>query len=113
MCWISSSPVQLYRLTWWSRYSQEPRIDLTGPRMISDPVNSDYSPDSELLPDSWWRRAALWLCGLTGPSSGSVSPVIENSELNSLQEEPFWSRVCSVNALLLLAVNVFLWGYFA
>ncbi|XP_038572876.1 sodium/glucose cotransporter 4-like [Micropterus salmoides] len=113
---LTTTPIpkeHLYRLTWWSRYSQEPRIDLTGPRMISDPVNSDYSPDSELLPDSWWRRAALWLCGLTGPSSGSVSPVIENSELNSLQEEPFWSRVCSVNALLLLAVNVFLWGYFA
>ncbi|XP_051259242.1 sodium/glucose cotransporter 4 isoform X3 [Dicentrarchus labrax] len=99
---------QLYRLTWWSRYSQEPRIDLTGSRMTSDPVNSDSSPDSNCL-----QRAVLWLCGLNGLSSGFVSPVIENSELNSLQEEPLWRRVCNVNALLLLAVNVFLWGYLA
>lgn len=81
--------------------------------MTSDPVNSDLSPDSDHLPDSWWQRAALWLCGLTGSYSGSVSPVIENSELNSLKEKPFWRRVCNVNALLLVTVNVFLWGYFA
>uniref|UniRef100_A0A8P4K3E7 Sodium/glucose cotransporter 4 n=1 Tax=Dicentrarchus labrax TaxID=13489 RepID=A0A8P4K3E7_DICLA len=108
---LATAPISeenLYRLTWWSRYSQEPRIDLTGSRMTSDPVNSDSSPDSNCL-----QRAVLWLCGLNGLSSGFVSPVIENSELNSLQEEPLWRRVCNVNALLLLAVNVFLWGYLA
>lgn len=113
MCWISSSPVQLYRLTWWSRYSQEPRIDLTSPQVTSAALNSDLRPDSDSLPDPWWQRAALWLCGLTSSSSGSVSPVNENSELNSLQEQPIWRNVCNVNALLLLTVNVFLWGYWA
>lgn len=103
--------MQLYRLTWWSRYSQEPRVDLTGPQMTSD-LNSDLSSDSDHLPDSWWWRAALWLCGLTGPDSGTA-PLATDSELNSLQEEPLWKRVCNVNALLLLAVNVFLWGYMA
>jgi len=58
-------------------------------------------------------RGTLRLCGLTGPSSASASPAVEDSELDSLQEEPLWRRVCDVNALLLLAVNVFLWGYFA
>ncbi|KAE8293770.1 Sodium/glucose cotransporter 4 [Larimichthys crocea] len=113
---LATAPISeehLYRLTWWSRYSQEPRLDLAGHQMTSDPVNSDLSPDSDHLPDSWWQRAALWLCGLTGSYSGSVSPVIENSELNSLKEKPFWRRVCNVNALLLVTVNVFLWGYFA
>ncbi len=81
--------------------------------MTSDPLTPNLSSDSDRLPDSWWRRAALWLCGLTGQSSGSVSPAIENSDLNSLQEEPLWRTVCDVNALLLLAVNVFLWGYLA
>ncbi|XP_029285230.1 sodium/glucose cotransporter 4 isoform X2 [Cottoperca gobio] len=105
---LATAPIpkeHLYRLTWWSRYSHEHRIDLTGSQMTSDPVNSDR------LPESWCRRAALRLCGLTASSSGSESPVI--SELNSLQEEPLWRKVCNVNALLLLAVNVFLWGYFA
>ncbi|XP_049444355.1 sodium/glucose cotransporter 4 [Epinephelus fuscoguttatus] len=113
---LATAPIpkeHLYRLTWWSRHSQEPRIDLTGPPMTSDPAVSDVSPDSDHLPQSWWRRAALWLCGLTSPSSGSVSPATETSELTSLHEEPLWRRVCNINALLLLAVNVFLWGYFA
>ncbi|KAM9357983.1 sodium/glucose cotransporter 4 [Symphorus nematophorus] len=113
---LATAPIpkeHLYRLTWWSRHSQEPRIDLTGPGTTSDAVNSDPNSDSERLPDSWWRRVALWLCGLTGSSSGSLPPVTENRELTSLKEKPLWRRVCDVNALLLLAVNVFLWGYFA
>ncbi|XP_037624942.1 sodium/glucose cotransporter 4 [Sebastes umbrosus] len=114
---LATAPIpkeHLYRLTWWSRYSQEPRVDFTAPpTTCADPVTSDLSLDSDRSPDSWWRRGALWLCGLTGPSSGSVPPAVENSELNSLQEEPLWKRVCDVNALLLLTVNVFLWGYFA
>ncbi|KAM6938218.1 sodium/glucose cotransporter 4 isoform 1-T1 [Lycodopsis pacificus] len=108
---LATAPIpkeHLYRLTWWSRHSRETRIDLTGPPLTSDP-----SRDSERLPESCWLRGALRLCGLTGPSSASVAPAVEDSELNSLQEEPLWRRVCDVNGLLLLAVNVFLWGYFA
>ncbi|KAM9848261.1 sodium/glucose cotransporter 4 [Aulostomus maculatus] len=103
----------LHRLTWWSRHSQEPRIDLTAAWVTSDPGNTEPSADSDHSPVSWWKRAVLWVCGLTGPSSGSRSPVPDNTQLNSLQEEPLWRRVCDVNALLLLVVNVFLWGYFA
>ncbi|KAM8746250.1 sodium/glucose cotransporter 4 isoform 1-T1 [Acanthopagrus schlegelii] len=113
---LATAPIpkeHLHRLTWWSRYSQEPRIDLSGPQVTSNPVLSDLSPDSDSLSGSWWCRAALRLCGLTGSSSESLSPVTESSELNSLQEEPLWRQVCNVNALLLLTINVFLWGYFA
>nr|XP_020476511.1 sodium/glucose cotransporter 4-like isoform X2 [Monopterus albus] len=115
---LATAPIpkqHLYRLTWWSRYSQEPRIDLAGLQITSDSVNSDAHSDahSDQVPESWWCRAALRVCGLTGTGSGSKPQVSENSELNSLQEEPLWSRVCSVNALLLLVANVFLWGYFA
>lgn len=34
-------------------------------------------------------------------------------ELTSIAEEPLWRTVCDVNAILLLALNIFLWGYFA
>nr|XP_046246920.1 sodium/glucose cotransporter 4 isoform X2 [Scatophagus argus]XP_046246921.1 sodium/glucose cotransporter 4 isoform X2 [Scatophagus argus] len=109
---LATAPISkdhLFRLTWWSRYSQEPRIDLTCPQVTSETMNSD----SGHLPDPWWLIAVLWLCGLTGARSGSVSPVTENTELKYLKEKPIWRRVCNVNALLLLAVNVFLWGYWA
>ncbi|XP_034736480.1 sodium/glucose cotransporter 4 [Etheostoma cragini] len=108
---LATAPIpaqHLHRLTWWSRHSQEPRIDLPGAQMTSDP-----SPDSERGPESRWRSIAVRLCCLNSPSSGSVSPKAESSELNSLAERPLWRRVCNVNALLLLAANVFLWGYFA
>ncbi|XP_075997650.1 sodium/glucose cotransporter 4 [Genypterus blacodes] len=98
----------LYRLTWWSRHSKERRINLSDPWMASDP-----SPDTNPLPESWWRKAALWLCGLTSSSSGSRPAMADDTELISLEEMPIWRRVCNINALLLLAVNVFLWGYFA
>ncbi|XP_028259689.1 sodium/glucose cotransporter 4 isoform X3 [Parambassis ranga] len=111
---LATAPIpkeHLYRLTWWSRYSLEPRIDLTGPTLTSDPAN--LSSDSNPVPHPKWRRIILWLCGLTGPSPQSSPPRTENSDLNILQEEPLWKRICDVNALILLAVNVFLWGYFA
>ncbi|XP_060933714.1 sodium/glucose cotransporter 4 [Limanda limanda] len=113
---LATAPIpkeHLHRLTWWSRYSKEPRLDLTGPPLTPEPADSDHSGEPERSPDSWWRRAAMRLCGLTGPNTGSAPPVTETNELNSLQENPFWRRFCNINALLLLTVNVFLWGYMA
>nr|XP_019936279.1 PREDICTED: sodium/glucose cotransporter 4 [Paralichthys olivaceus] len=110
---LATAPIpkeHLHRLTWWSRYSREPRVELTGPPPTPDPADSDHSSKPD---HPWWRRAALRFCGLTGPSTGSAPPVAETNELNSLQEDPFWRRFCNVNALLLLTVNVFLWGYMA
>lgn len=106
------SCLQLHRLTWWSRHSQEPRIDLMDAWMTSNRVNPEPSSDSDQVQHTWWKRAALWLCGLTGPTSEPQSPGTEN-KLISLKEEPLWRTICNVNALLLLTINVFLWGYFA
>uniref|UniRef100_A0A667X1R3 Solute carrier family 5 member 9 n=1 Tax=Myripristis murdjan TaxID=586833 RepID=A0A667X1R3_9TELE len=103
----------LYRLTWWSRHSQEPRIDLPDAWIASDPVTSDPSPEPDASLQSWWRKTALWLCGLSGSSSASRSPAGQEIKLTSLQEEPLWRIVCNINAMLLLVVNVFLWGYFS
>ncbi|XP_071759597.1 sodium/glucose cotransporter 4 isoform X2 [Centroberyx gerrardi] len=113
---LATAPIpkeNLYRLTWWSRHNQEPRVDLPDLWTASDPVTSDSSPDPDPVPQSWWRRAALWLCGLTASSSGSGSPAVQNTKLTSLQEQPLWRNVCNINAIILLAVNVFLWGYFS
>uniref|UniRef100_A0A3P8UFS6 Solute carrier family 5 member 9 n=2 Tax=Cynoglossus semilaevis TaxID=244447 RepID=A0A3P8UFS6_CYNSE len=104
----------LHRLTWWSRHSTEPRVDLSGPPLTSDPSICDQSTDSEPEVRSWLRRAALWLCGLTGASSNpGTTSGSRHSEVSALQEDPFWRRVCDVNALLLLLINVFLWGFMA
>nr|XP_061790849.1 sodium/glucose cotransporter 4-like [Nerophis lumbriciformis] len=99
----------LHRLTWWSRHSKLPRVDLRADAPLRR--DSDSDPPA-LLPAPWWRRALLRLCGLNGASSGvPVNRVGTN--LNSLREAPLWRNVCNANALLLLAINVFLWGYYA
>ncbi|KAM9832648.1 sodium/glucose cotransporter 4 [Neosynchiropus ocellatus] len=102
----------LYRLTWWSRYSVEERIDLVD-TCLPTSVSSDRSSDADNSQQSCWRKAGLWICGLTGQNSGAPSSPAGNNKLNSLQEAPLWRIVCNVNALILLTVNVFLWGYFA
>uniref|UniRef100_A0A3B5LI97 Solute carrier family 5 member 9 n=1 Tax=Xiphophorus couchianus TaxID=32473 RepID=A0A3B5LI97_9TELE len=102
----------LHRLTWWSRFNLEPRVDLTTPQRVPDPENSVSSEAEQSQPPTW-KRVAMWLCGLSSPSSQSVPPNTQSNDLNFLHEKPVWRKVCNFNAVLLLAFNVFLWGYFA
>ncbi|XP_069737596.1 sodium/glucose cotransporter 2-like isoform X2 [Phaenicophaeus curvirostris] len=79
----------LHRLVFSLRHSQEPRIDL------------DQSPPQPGVP-------------LQGGQGGGPPEVGVVSKPPSLPpEDPVWSRVVDVNALILMAVAVFLWGYFA
>ncbi|XP_077391474.1 sodium/glucose cotransporter 4 isoform X6 [Festucalex cinctus] len=104
----------LHRLTWWSRHSTSPRVDLgadpaTRPFSDSDPAHPPERPPAPL-----WRRAVLRLCGLSGASSDvPVARGDASTTRNFLKEAPLWRNVCNVNALLLLVINVFLWGYYA
>uniref|UniRef100_A0A4W4DUZ8 Solute carrier family 5 member 9 n=1 Tax=Electrophorus electricus TaxID=8005 RepID=A0A4W4DUZ8_ELEEL len=62
------------------------------------------------------ERAGMWLCGLSEGSRPQLSSEEQQAlekKLSSIEEEPIWRNVCNVNALILLTVNVFLWGYFA
>ncbi|XP_077439896.1 sodium/glucose cotransporter 4 isoform X2 [Vanacampus margaritifer] len=102
----------LHRLTWWSRHSTSPRVDLNVDAEACHLFNSDPGQRPQRPPGPWWRRTVLRLCGLSGASS-SVPLARGVFKLNSLKEAPLWRNVCNVNALLLLAINVFLWGYYA
>uniref|UniRef100_A0A3Q3B8R3 Solute carrier family 5 member 9 n=1 Tax=Kryptolebias marmoratus TaxID=37003 RepID=A0A3Q3B8R3_KRYMA len=112
---LATAPIpkeHLYRLTWWSRHSLEPRIDLTVSDTPLDPVNWNNS-GTDPVPPPTWKRMVLWLCGLNSPTTQPANPGSDTCDVNFLQEKPLWRTVCNANALLLLAVNVFLWGYFA
>lgn len=64
----------------------------------------------------WWRRAGMWLCGLSEapkPELSREEQLAMEKKLTSIEEEPIWRNVCNINAIILLAANVFLWGYFA
>ncbi|XP_050163258.1 sodium/glucose cotransporter 4 [Myiozetetes cayanensis] len=114
-------------LTWWTRHRKAPAIDLKNCKSEaaqisptsgeSDLVNSAESGDKEetAAKPPCWKMVCLWFCGL----STSPTPTLSQEEkaaleqrLTSIEEEPLWKNVCNANAILLLAINVFLWAYF-
>lgn len=62
-----------------------------------------------------WKTLYLWFCGLSPSPTSTLSQEEKAAlerRLTSIEEKPLWKTVCNVNALLLLTINVFLWGYF-
>ncbi|XP_068098533.1 sodium/glucose cotransporter 4-like [Hyperolius riggenbachi] len=64
----------------------------------------------------WWKKVFFWFCGI------SIQPEVKLSKeeqqklqrkLTSIEEKPLWRNICNVNAIILLTINIFLWGYFA
>ncbi|XP_059922849.1 sodium/glucose cotransporter 4 isoform X4 [Gadus macrocephalus] len=113
----------LHRLTWWTRHSQEHCVDLVSPWRASGTSDSSTFTDSgsnkgtNNLP-LWCRTVINWICGQNAPVSGSVSAgspdgQATNMEVFSLKENPLARNLCNVNAIILLTINVFLWGYFS
>lgn len=96
----------LHRLTWWSRHSTEGSEIPASTVVVPDPV-----PDPERPRAPLWKQVVFRLCGIGSPAPTSTP--VTTCDLNSLWEAPLWRNVCNANAILLLALNVFLWGYFA
>ncbi|XP_042319423.1 sodium/glucose cotransporter 4 [Sceloporus undulatus] len=122
---------KLSRLTWWTRYSKTPVRDVENERCQNtdmsstkeenhldtlQPENGDLvHTDHSEVKHSCWKKVCFWFCGI------SVSPKITltmeeeaalEKKLTSINEKPLWKAVCNVNAIVLLAINIFLWGYF-
>ncbi|NWS15424.1 SC5A9 protein, partial [Pachyramphus minor] len=114
-------------LTWWTRHRKAPAMDLKNCKSEAaqiKPANREsnlvQSAESGRVIVSakppCWKMVCLWFCGL----STSPKPTLSQEEraaleqrLTSIEEEPLWKTVCNANAILLLAINVFLWAYFA
>ncbi|XP_055417691.1 sodium/glucose cotransporter 2 isoform X1 [Bubalus kerabau] len=65
------------------------------------------------------RQCLLWFCGVSRGGAGSPpSPTQEETaaaarRLEDISEDPRWARVVNLNALLMMAVATFLWGFYA
>ncbi|CAN7986246.1 unnamed protein product [Ixodes hexagonus] len=70
------------------------------------------------------KRALFCICGVTSTHERAeadevnpmpvLSPAEEASqEADSLKEHPLWSKVCDVNAIILIVVAAFVWGFYA
>uniref|UniRef100_A0A6Q2WRL5 Solute carrier family 5 member 9 n=1 Tax=Esox lucius TaxID=8010 RepID=A0A6Q2WRL5_ESOLU len=110
----------LHRLTWWTRHSKEHRIDfidqwdakLRTPPTISDSSTGEETQDARPC----WKRMGMRLCGLSGHKKNQLTLEEKHAlelKLTNIDEEPIWRNVCNANAIILLSINVFMWGYFA
>ncbi|XP_053549478.1 sodium/glucose cotransporter 4 [Bombina bombina] len=127
----------LRRMTWWNRNDSTTENDKTVEKLseVDEISTIEKQPESK-IPDaesehdilscennigyeepkhSWWKKVFFWFCGI------SLQPEVKLSEeeqqtlqkkLTSIEEVPLWRNVCNINAIILLAFNVFLWGYF-
>ncbi|KAF1627324.1 UNVERIFIED_CONTAM: Sodium/glucose cotransporter 2, partial [Eudyptes pachyrhynchus] len=130
LCYPPIPRQHLHRLVFSLRHSREPRIDLDrqppkdgaggvqlqgeGPGRPGggDPGAQGAHPLSPLLPDVEAEPAGQGAepvgqeAGSAGAGGGAEPPAPP-------PKDAVWSRVVDVNALILMAVAVFLWGYFA
>lgn len=55
-----------------------------------------------------------WLCGGGGSSKvQDREQVAEQEQLPDISEDPKWKYTVNANALIMMAVAVFMWGYYA
>ncbi|XP_075866895.1 sodium/glucose cotransporter 4 [Microcebus murinus] len=128
LCTTPIPEEKLARLTWWTRNWPLPEREKEAHESTREPPgecpaeggaaeNSSQGQGQPGAPRrSWGKLLWGWLCGLSGAPEQALSLVEKaalEKRLTSIEEEPLWSSVCNINAVLLLAVNVFLWGYFA
>ncbi|XP_043103567.1 sodium/glucose cotransporter 4 isoform X2 [Puntigrus tetrazona] len=121
LCTAPIPEKHLVRLTWWTRHSKEERVEFEDPWARgskpagSDPSTAESEGSDEDTP-AWWKRAGMCLCCLSRVAKQEMSEEEQQAlerKLTSIEEHHTWKTVCNVNALILLTVNVFLWGYFA
>ncbi|XP_056391526.1 sodium/mannose cotransporter SLC5A10 isoform X2 [Hyla sarda] len=100
---------QIKNLTWWTipRGRSPPEITL---RKVS--TRSHSSPRENEVQANCSPRSRTWSSMLCkSPSEPVESPAA--IQQRSIREDPFWARVCCINAIILMCVNIFFYAYFA
>ncbi|CAL8360618.1 unnamed protein product [Merluccius merluccius] len=118
----------LHRLVFSLRHSKEEREDLDwkeeerrrSHRREAEQRKRAKSETDPVAPKKVWSgicRLIGWFCGVGG---GSETPEHTNQEvaeaseeLPDISEDPVWKHAVNANAIIMMAVAIFMWGYFA
>ncbi|XP_073071361.1 sodium/glucose cotransporter 2 isoform X7 [Manis javanica] len=119
---------KLHRLVFSLRHSKEKREDLDADELegLTSCVVQNGCPEHAVSmeePQSpapgLFHQCLLWFCGISrGEAGGHQLPTQEEvaavaRRLEDISEDPSWARVVNLNALLMMAVAMFLWGFYA
>ncbi|XP_069353433.1 probable glucose sensor protein SLC5A4 isoform X1 [Eulemur rufifrons] len=107
--------VHLYRLCWALRDSTEERIDLDADEKQQEKTDDGAEEDYPEKSRGCLRKAWDLFCGLqkTGPKLSKEEEEALREKLTDTSERPLWKMIVDVNAIVLLAVVVFVYAYFA
>uniref|UniRef100_A0A8C4YIP4 Solute carrier family 5 member 9 n=1 Tax=Gopherus evgoodei TaxID=1825980 RepID=A0A8C4YIP4_9SAUR len=115
---VSSSTVQTFEAPLHHRVQEDSLICTESgiPQCLEYGTNS---PSLSVFPAAasppCWRKLYFWFCGISsspGPTLTKEEKAVLERKLTSIVEKPLSKTVCNINAIILLAINVFLWGYF-
>ncbi|GIY78592.1 hypothetical protein CEXT_61691 [Caerostris extrusa] len=98
---------------------------LAYPVFMLEPVSS-YKEASEvprkentgITEKPTWQKVLFFVCGMSSDSSQNEPEKFSaeeevNMAAEGIFEKPMWQRICNANALLLLMISSFIWGYYA
>jgi len=112
----------IYRLTWWSRHSTKIRTPLEEEISVNESAAKPKPIKSELPK---WKIVLNWMCGVEMSDGSSVpttlqaqppkkSPQEEADDAVDSLYEPEWKKtLVDANAVLVMSVAIFFWGFYA
>ncbi|XP_057343157.1 sodium/glucose cotransporter 2 isoform X8 [Manis pentadactyla] len=119
---------KLHRLVFSLRHSKEKREDLDADELEGltlcvvqngCPEHAVSMEEPQSPAPGLFHQCLLWFCGISRGEAGSHQlPTQEEvaavaRRLEDISEDPSWARVVNLNALLMMAVAMFLWGFYA
>nr|XP_044987530.1 sodium/glucose cotransporter 2 isoform X2 [Jaculus jaculus] len=133
LCTAPIPQKHLHRLVFSLRHSKEAREDLdadepgeptsppvqNGCQELAGQMHAVEMEEPQSAAPSVLRRCLLWFCGMSRGGSGSPPPPTEEEvaaaarQVEDISEDPSWARVVNLNALLMMTVAMFLWGFYA
>ncbi|XP_012869704.1 PREDICTED: low affinity sodium-glucose cotransporter-like [Dipodomys ordii] len=106
--------VHLYRLCWALRNRTEERIDIDAEEKRQEEVDDSVEDDAPEKPRGCLKKSYDLFCGLqkTRPKLTKEEEEDLKRKLTDTSEKPLWRNVVNINAILLLAIAVFVYSYF-
>ncbi|GIY60344.1 hypothetical protein CDAR_9651 [Caerostris darwini] len=80
---------------------------------------SEESKNEDLADRPTWKKVLFFVCGVSNQSTEDETEEKISAEEEALTasegivEKPMWRRLCNANAMILLIISSFIWGYYA
>ncbi|XP_061165587.1 sodium/glucose cotransporter 4-like [Saccostrea echinata] len=108
----------LIRLTWWSRHSfqeREPFKEELEFNNLSTSLQNENMASKKEVKMTKWRHALYIICGYEPPKpvTATEAELAEHKRLlTSITEKGKWKWFVNINAIILMTIGIFLWGFF-